>query len=77
MGRTTLDLDAVVTRELRRRAKRERKSMGWVASEALTRAFVAAPIGSAPFRWVSRPMGTPLVDLEDKDAFYRILDNEG
>jgi len=35
MPRTTLDLDALVLRELRRRGARERKSMGQVASEVL------------------------------------------
>jgi len=39
MARTTLDLDPSVTQELRRRAKREHKSMGQVASEALAQAF--------------------------------------
>lgn len=77
MSRTTLDLDAAVTRELRRRAERERKSMGQVASEALAQAFAATPAEPASFRWVTRPMGLPLVDLEDKDALYRILDEEG
>ena len=38
MPRTTIDLDANVTRNLKRRAERERKSMGQVASELLARA---------------------------------------
>ncbi|MGI8623241.1 MAG: hypothetical protein ACR2NB_07080 [Solirubrobacteraceae bacterium] len=39
MPRTTLDLDASVLRELRRRGERQRKSMGQVASELLTGAL--------------------------------------
>jgi hypothetical protein len=74
MGRTTLDLDSTVTRELRRRAKRERKSMGQVASEALARAFAEPPAEPTPFEWISHNMGLPLIDLEDKDELYRILD---
>ena len=37
MARTTLDLDPSVIEMLRERAKREGKSMGQVASEALAR----------------------------------------
>ena len=74
MPRTTLDLDATVTRELRRRAKGERKSMGQVASEALAVAF-AEPAGEPPpFAWISHDLGLPLIDLEDKDALWTILD---
>jgi hypothetical protein len=77
MARTTLDLDPVITRELRERAERERKSMGQVASEALARAFAADPAEQPPFRWISHHMGETLVDLEDKEALYRVLDEEG
>lgn len=76
MARTTLDLDPTVTRELRQRAKREGKSMGQVASEALAVAFASPPVDPAPFEWKTYDMGLPLIDLEDKDALYRILDEE-
>ncbi len=52
MARTTLDLDLSVTQELRRRAKREHKSMGQVASEALAQAFARGPIEPPPFEWI-------------------------
>ena len=29
-----------------------------------------------PLRWIAKPMGA-LVDLEDKEALYAILDHEG
>jgi hypothetical protein len=76
MPRTTLDLDESVLRELRRRGVRERKSMGTVASELLAVALAAPQddAGTAPLRWVSQHMGTPLVDLEDKEALRRVLD---
>jgi hypothetical protein len=77
MARTTLDLDPTVTQELRRRAKREHKSMGQVASEALAQAFAQAPVERPPFGWKTHHMGVPLIDLEDKDALYRIFDEEG
>jgi len=74
MSRTTLDLDGAVTAELRQRAKRESKSMGQVASELLTRALAAAEPEPPPFEWISHDLGLPLVDLEDKDAIWAILD---
>lgn len=76
MARTTLDLDPSVSTELRRRAKREGKSMGQVASEALARAFGEDLIEPPRFEWRTHDMGLPLIDLEDKDALYRILDEE-
>jgi hypothetical protein len=76
MTRTTLDLDPSVLQELRRRGERERKSMGQVASEllagALARSSAQAPARS--FEWKSADLGAPLVDLEDKEALRRVLD---
>ncbi len=76
MARTTLDLDASVLRELRRRGARERKSMGALASELLARALAQPrqPSESAPLRWTSRNLGTPRVDLEDEEALRALLD---
>lgn len=76
MPRTTLDLDASVLRELRLRGERQRKSMGQVASELLASALSEpqpAPATSS-FRWTTADLGTPLVDLEDKEALRRGLD---
>lgn len=76
MTRTTLDLDASVLRELRRRGSRERKSMGTVASELLARALTEASHdhAPAPLRWTSRDLGAARVDLEDKEALRNLLD---
>jgi hypothetical protein len=75
MTRTTLDLDVSVLRELRRRGAHEHKSMGAVASELLA-VILAEPQGApvTPLRWVSRDLGVPRVDLEDKEALRRALD---
>jgi hypothetical protein len=75
--RTTLDLDPSVVRELKERGERERKSMGAIASELLARAFSASRNDGppAPLCWVSRDLGMPRVDLEDKEALHRALDN--
>lgn len=75
MTRTTLDLDSSVLEQLRYRARTEHKSMGQLASErlavALSEGVLAEP---APLNWLSRPMGKPKVDLQDKDALWKILE---
>jgi plasmid stability protein len=78
MARTTIDLDPAVLRELRRRSSREGKSMGQVASELLARAVAADEDLPAPeFAWTTAPLGPALVDLEDKEAVRRLLDEPG
>jgi hypothetical protein len=76
MTRTTLDLDPSVLSELRRRGQRESKSMGQVASELLARALAepADSGGASPLAWVSRDLGPPRVDLEDREAVHMLLD---
>jgi hypothetical protein len=75
MARTTLDLDSSVLEQLRRRARAEHKSMGQVASERLAGALGEdTPDESTPLRWSTRHMGKPKVDLQDKDALWRVLD---
>ena len=76
MPRTTLDIDGTVLRELRRRGKRERKSIGQIASELLASALTTsgAPHGERDFQWLAADLGLPRVDLEDDDAVRRALD---
>jgi hypothetical protein len=76
MPRTTVDLDSSVLSELRRRAASERKSIGQLASELLAQQMAAAtPAPEQPtFSWISRDLGIPRVDLEDKEALGAILD---
>ena len=76
MARTTLDLDPAVLGELRRLGARERKSMGQVASELLAQALAehGDASRSSPLNWISRDLGTPRVDLEDKEAVRALLD---
>lgn len=75
MPRTTLDLDAAVLRELKRRQEREHKTLGALVSELLLRALAAAPAEEKlpPLEWTSELLGLK-VDLEDKEALWRILD---
>ncbi|MGA8364358.1 MAG: hypothetical protein WB709_07535 [Solirubrobacteraceae bacterium] len=75
MTRTTLDLDASVLEQLRRRAASERKSMGQVASERLALGLKGDESSvQSPLRWPSMHMGKPRADLEDKDALWMALD---
>jgi plasmid stability protein len=76
MPRTTLDLDATVLADLRRRAATEGKSMGQVASELLVIGLDDERIPELPpLEWARKDLGLK-VDLEDKDAVWRILDSE-
>jgi len=77
MARTTLDLDPTVLRELKARGAAERRSMGEVASELLAVALreTDRPAGEPPaFEWKTWKTGAPLVDLDDKEAVWRVLD---
>lgn len=73
--RTTIDIDDPVLRELRKLQKRSGKSLGGLVSDLLAQALgsQARPSAGPPFRWVSRPL-VPLVDVADKEALYRALD---
>jgi hypothetical protein len=75
MPRTTLDIDASVLRELKSRRRQEHKTLGQVASELLARALAEERDVDPPaLEWTSRPLGLK-VDLEDKDALWRTLEN--
>jgi hypothetical protein len=75
MPRTTIDLDSSVLAQLRRRARAERKSMGQVASERLAVSLGAeTPAEPGPLSWPAWHMGAPRVDLDDRDALWRVLD---
>lgn len=73
MTRTTLDLDPTVLAELKRRGRREGKSLGRLASELLAERLDrdALPAPQA-FDWVARPMYAR-VDLDDPEVVRRAL----
>jgi hypothetical protein len=73
MPRTTIDLDAAVLRELKRRQRREGKSLGQIVSELLAVSLRQGQHPPAGLRWTARPMGAR-VDLEDKEAVRRALE---
>lgn len=74
--RTTLDLDSPVLEALKKRGKREKKSLGQIASELLSIALEQPshpPQKKRPPTWYSKSMKAK-INLEDKDALYRLLD---
>ncbi len=74
MPRTTIDIDPAVLRRLKERKRREGKTLGQLVSELLASALhepAASP--AREFSWTSRPMGAR-VDLEDKEAVRRALE---
>lgn len=75
MPRTTIDIDSSVLRELKRRQRTEKKSLGQLASELLAQALAAEGAAEAPaaLKWTSKPLGLK-IDLEDKEALWGILD---
>ncbi len=75
MPRTTVNIDASVLNELKRRARRERKSVGRLISE-ITGATLKNQDDartSTDFSWTAHALGAR-VDLEDKEALHRKLD---
>ena len=75
MPRTTLNLDSSVMNELRRRSRQEHKSLGELASQLLARELSGTTEPKPqPFSWISRDLGKPTVDLEDKEAIDALLD---
>ena len=72
--RTTIDVDSAVLRELKKRVRREGKTLGRLVSELLAQALRSEG-NDAPRRleWTSRPMRAR-VDLEDKEALRRMLE---
>lgn len=73
MPRTTIDIDPSVLRDLKKRQRREGKTLGRLVSELLTAAMNENdPIPEKPFLWTTRSMKAR-VDLEDKEAVRRAL----
>jgi hypothetical protein len=73
MPRTTLDLDAGVLRELKRRRRESGQSIGQLASELLAVALRAPSRRPRPLKWRTAAMGAR-VDLDDKEAVRRAAD---
>lgn len=69
--RTTIDLDPSVLSELKRRGRREGKSLGRLVSELLADGLHRdLPSPPEPFTWRARRM-TARIDLDDVEALRR------
>lgn len=77
MARTTIDIEDPILRDLKALQKREGKSLGKLISELLAEVLNQRQrterAESPRFRWNEAPMDA-LVNLEDKDAVWRALD---
>ncbi len=76
MPRTTVNLDASVLGQLKRRQHKERKQLSELVNQLLARALAeteSSDDSARPLRWTSRAM-RPRIDLENKDAVLQALD---
>jgi hypothetical protein len=71
--RTTIDIDDIVLRDLKRLKEKQGKSLGQLISELLAQAIhqLQEPTPKARSVWISRPMKAR-VNLEDKEALFRV-----
>ncbi len=79
MPRTTLNIDKPILDEVKELCRREGKSLGRMVSELLADVMQRPPRRrgkTARFRLITKRMGRPLVDLEDKEALWRVLDRK-
>lgn len=78
MARTTLDIDTTVLDQLKVSARRERKTLGQLVSELLARALSqpSRDLPPKPEFWWPVASGGALVDIDDKDALWALLDRE-
>ena len=73
MARTTIDIDPTFLAELKRRQRREGKTLGRLVSELLAERLDAeVPPPPEPFAWIARPMSAR-VDLDDPEAVRRAM----
>ncbi len=76
MPRTTVNLDASVLGQLKRRQHKERKPLSELVNQLLARALAETETeedAPRPLRWTSRAMKAR-IDIEDKDALLQALD---
>jgi hypothetical protein len=75
MARTTLDIDPLLLKELKRLQKKDGRSLGKIVSQLLAEALSRRTTAPEPpvLQWISRPMHS-LVNLADKEAVYALLD---
>ncbi len=73
MPRTTIDLDPLVLRTLKTRARARGTTLSTLVSELLAGALEQSQAGAERLEWRTEAMGAR-VDLRDKEAVRRALD---
>jgi uncharacterized protein YoaH (UPF0181 family) len=76
MARTTVNLDASVLSQLKRRQHKEKKPLSELVNQLLAQALAETESTehvARPLRWTSKAMRAR-VDLEDEDALMQALD---
>jgi predicted CopG family antitoxin len=75
--RTTIDIDDLVLRDLKRLKEKRGKSLGQLISELLAQAIhqLQEPMPKARSVRISRPMKAR-VNLEDKEALFRVTEKK-
>lgn len=74
--RTTLDIDDLILKDLKRLQVHEGKSLGRLVSDLLAQALATSRVenqAARKFNWISRPMGAR-VDLADREALLDAMD---
>lgn len=76
--RTTIDIDDLILKDLKRLQQREGKTLGRLVTDLLADALARQPRreqATIPLVWVSKPLGA-LVDLADHDALQDAMDQD-
>ena len=76
--RTTVNIDDFILKDLKKLQQRGGKSLGRLISDLLAQALrerKSAKASAKPARWIAKAMGSR-VDLADREALYRTLEEE-
>ncbi len=78
--RTTIDIDAPILGELKELRKKQRKSLGRLASDLLAEALHARKdrlvVREQKLEWITKPMSAK-VDVSDTSAVHDLMDGAG
>lgn len=74
--KTTLIIPDPVFRDLKRRAAERNETMSALATEYLRQGLRSARKPRGQFTFPTFHAGAPLVDINDRDALYEVLDGE-
>jgi len=74
--KTTLVIPDPVFRDLKRRAAERNETMSALATEYLRQGLRGPRKPRGRFTFPTFPAGRPLVDINDRDALYEVLDGE-